>query len=65
MDVLLSLVSAWSGVPLVNEDGGSLPVGLELGLIGVALTVFGGLNRNGRWTGFSGGRGDHLRRGRL
>ena len=42
MDVLLSLVSAWSEVPLVNEDGGSLPVGLELGLVGVALTVFGG-----------------------
>ena len=41
MDVLLSFVSAWSEVPLVNEDGGSLLVGLELGLVGVALTVLG------------------------
>ena len=39
---LLSLASAWSGVPLANEDGGGLSVALALDFVDVALTVFEG-----------------------
>ena len=42
MDILRSLASGWSEVPLVNEDGGCLPGVLVLGFVDVAFTGFGG-----------------------
>ena len=42
VDVLRSLVSAWSEVPLVNEEGGSFFGVLVLGVVGVVFTGFDG-----------------------
>lgn len=42
VDVLRSFASAWSEVPLVNEDGGVLLGVLVLGFVGVVFTVFVG-----------------------
>lgn len=42
VDVLRSLVSAWSEVPLVNDDGGGLLGVLVFGFVGVVFTVFDG-----------------------
>lgn len=42
VDVLRSLASVWSDVPLVNEEGGSLLGVLVLGFVGVVFTDFGG-----------------------
>lgn len=59
VDVPLSLISAWSDGPLLNEDGGGLLCVLAVGFGGVVFTDFGeGLAAAGDGTGLgTGGEG--------